>query len=150
MLTSSYRQLWPWVLSLGLLLTAYTLWQQQQQLAAQLQASQYETDEIKQLSQAYLDIVSTKTPNLHTFSQISPARSWLLANSKQQGLKVRSKTSSGSQTEVTVALQNAHFNRLLQWLQSVETTTNLVVINSQLAAQDKPGVVSGSVTFEVN
>ena len=50
---TSYVKLWHWILSLGLLFTAYTLWQQQQRLATQLQSSQYETGAIKTLSQSY-------------------------------------------------------------------------------------------------
>jgi type II secretory pathway component PulM len=152
MINANYRHLTPWALLLCLALASYPLWQQQAHLKIQLNVSQHEAEQIAQLSQRYLAIVGPSNALQQRFKQLGNAGRWLVTSAQQQGLKVslQANNNANQTKRIQLAFAEAHFNQLIQWVQTTETSSNLVVTQSLLTAHKNAGKVAGTITFEMN
>ena len=141
-----------WYLPLGI--AATELWQDQLSLKKSLASSQQELAKIKALSLEYQNLGGPTRADQQRFIEPKVAMEWLMNSSKQQGLETK-----GSITEIVqqgqslataqlkVSFKQAHFNRLIQWLQQ-QNMTNLTLVVSELKAAG-PGKVDGFLRFEI-
>jgi len=151
---SNLRLALPWLLLICLGIAATELWQDQLSLKKSLASSQQELAKIKALSLEYQNVGGATRADQQRFIEPKVAMEWLMNSSKQQGLETK-----GSITEIVqqgqslataklkVSFKQAHFNRLIQWLQQ-QNMTNLTLVVSELKAAG-PGKVDGFLRFEI-
>ena len=150
---SNLRLALPWALLICLGIAAFQLWQDQFALQKTLTSSQQELTQITALSLEYQSLGGTTKTDRQRFTEVSQAIVWLTNSSKRQGIGTKISEVEGDQktqllgSQIDVIVKQAHFNRLIQWMQQQETT-NLALISSQFAAADS-GKVTGFIRFEV-
>lgn len=148
----------PWILLICLGIAAFQLWQDQQALQKKLASNQQDLAQISALSIEYQHLGGAKSTQQHQFSQASEAMTWLISSSKEQGIETTvslfDAVNDGQQkdqsitSQINVTFEQAHFNRLIQWLQQYDTT-NLTLLSSELSVADV-GKVKGFFRLEVN
>jgi len=146
---STLRLALPWVLLVCLGVAAFQLWQEQLSLHKTLISSQQELTQVTALSVQYQHLGGAIRADQQNFTEVTQAISWLTNSSKQQGIETNANVIEGKQLgqRIHVSFEQAHFNRLMQWLQQHETT-NLAVVSSQFEAADL-GKVTGFIRFEI-
>ena len=140
-LRSGFRLLLIVCLGLG----AWVLWQEQALWSKKLVASQQELQQISALSLKYEALGGLSTAK-QSFSNINQAAEWLMSSGKQQGVAVQINIIEGQQLQANI--KQAHFNRVMQWLQ-LQSETNLALVSNQLTAGEA-GIVSGFMIFKVH
>ena len=143
-----YTQWLPLALLLCLAMAAYDLWSQQQHAQVRLSNSQTEVQHIQTLAQRYTLIKGTNGP-ITRFSQNQAAANWLVTHAKQQGLTPKA-TPSNTAKQIQMNFEQAHFNRLVQWLEQAENKSNLIAVKADLKAHTNAGYIAGQITFEMN
>ena len=151
---SNLRLALPWLLLICLGIAATELWQDQLSLKKSLASSQQELAKIKVLSLEYQNVGGATRADQQRFTEAKAAMEWLMKSSKQQGLKTKvsmtelaQQGQSSATAQLKVSFKQAHFNRLIQWLQQ-QNMTNLTLVVSELKAAG-PGKVDGFLRFEI-
>lgn len=151
---SNLRLALPWLLLICLGIAATELWQDQLSLKKSLASSQQELAKIKVLSLEYQNLGGPTKADQQRFTEAKAAMEWLMKSSKQQGLKTKvsmtelaQQGQSSATAQLKVSFKQAHFNRLIQWLQQ-QNMTNLTLVVSELKAAG-PGKVDGFLRFEI-
>ena len=151
---SNLRLALPWLLLICLGIAATELWQDQLSLKKSLASSQQELAKIKVLSLEYQNLGGPTKADQQRFTEAKAAMEWLMKSSKQQGLKTKvtmtelaQQGQSSATAQLKVSFKQAHFNRLIQWLQQ-QNMTNLTLVVSELKAAG-PGKVNGFLRFEI-
>ena len=151
---SNLRLALPWLLLICLGIAATELWQDQLSLKKSLASSQQELAKIKVLSLEYQNVGGPTRADQQRFTEAKAAMEWLMKSSKQQGLKTKvsmtelaQQGQSSATAQLKVSFKQAHFNRLIQWLQQ-QNMTNLTLVVSELKAAG-PGKVDGFLRFEI-
>ena len=151
---SNLRLALPWLLLICLGIAATELWQDQLSLKKSLASSQQELAKIKVLSLEYQNLGGPTKADQQRFTEAKAAMEWLMKSSKQQGLKTKvsmtelaQQGQSSATAQLKVSFKQAHFNRLIQWVQQ-QNMTNLTLVVSELKAAG-PGKVNGFLTFEI-
>ena len=151
---SNLRLALPWLLLICLGIAATELWQDQLSLKKSLASSQQELAKIKVLSLEYQNLGGPTKADQQRFIEAKAAMEWLMKSSKQQGLKTKvsmtelaQQGQSSATAQLKVSFKQAHFNRLIQWLQQ-QNMTNLTLVVSELKAAG-PGKVDGFLRFEI-
>ena len=151
---SNLRLALPWLLLICLGIAATELWQDQLSLKKSLASSQQELAKIKALSLEYQNLGGPTKADQQRFTEAKAAMEWLMKSSKQQGLKTKvsmtelaQQGQSSATAQLKVSFKQAHFNRLIQWLQQ-QNMTNLTLVVSELKAAG-PGKVDGFLRFEI-
>lgn len=151
--TSNLRTALPWLLLICLSLAGAKLWQDKTALEQTLNLSQQELSQISALSLQYQSFNGPGSANKQQFTELNQAKNWLISSSTQQGLNISvdviKKTLNGKETnQLDVRFKQAHFNRLIGWVQQ-QRDTNLSLVTSQLDASS-PGKADGFLMFEIN
>jgi G3E family GTPase len=151
---SNLRLALPWLLLICLGIAATELWQDQLSLKKSLASSQQELAKIKVLSLEYQNVGGPTRADQQRFTEAKAAMEWLMKSSKQQGLKTKvsmtelaQQGQSSATAQLKVSFKQAHFNRLIQWVQQ-QNMTNLTLVVSELKAAG-PGKVNGFLRFEI-
>lgn len=151
---SNLRLALPWLLLICLGIAATELWQDQLSLKKSLASSQQELAKIKALSLEYQNLGGPTRADQQRFIEPKVAMEWLMKSSKQQGLKTKvsmtelaQQGQSSATAQLKVSFKQAHFNRLIQWVQQ-QNMTNLTLVVSELKAAG-PGKVNGFLRFEI-
>ena len=151
---SNLRLALPWLLLICLGIAATELWQDQLSLKKSLASSQQELAKIKVLSLEYQNLGGPTKADQQRFTEAKAAMEWLMKSSKQQGLKTKvsmtelaQQGQSSATAQLKVSFKQAHFNRLIQWVQQ-QNMTNLALVVSELKAAG-PGEVNGFLRFEI-
>ena len=151
---SNLRLALPWLLLICLGIAATELWQDQLSLKKSLASSQQELAKIKVLSLEYQNVGGPTGADQQRFTEAKAAMEWLMKSSKQQGLKTKvsmtelaQQGQSSATAQLKVSFKQAHFNRLIQWVQQ-QNMTNLTLVVSELKAAG-PGKVNGFLRFEI-
>ena len=151
---SNLRLALPWLLLICLGIAATELWQDQLSLKKSLASSQQELAKIKALSLEYQNLGGPTKADQQRFTEAKAAMEWLMKSSKQQGLKTKvsmtelaQQGQSSAIAQLKVSFKQAHFNRLIQWVQQ-QNMTNLTLVVSELKAAG-PGKVNGFLRFEI-
>jgi len=146
---SNLRLSLPWVLLVCLGVVALQLWQEQLSLQKTLISNQQELTQITALSAQYQNLGGATRADQQRFTDVTQAIAWLANSSKQQGIETNANVIEGEQQgrQIEVSFKQAHFNRLMQWLQQHDIT-NLTLVSSQFEAVDV-GKVTGFIRFEV-
>lgn len=146
---SNLRLSLPWVLLACLGFVAFQLWQEQLSLQKTLISNQQELAQITALSAQYQNLGGATRADQQRFTDVTQAIAWLANSSKQQGIETNVSVIEGEQQgrQIEVSFKQAHFNRLMQWLQQHDIT-NLTLVSSQFEAVDV-GKVTGFIRFEV-
>ena len=151
---SNLRLALPWLLLICLGIAATELWQDQLSLKKSLASSQQELAKIKVLSLEYQNVGGATRAYQQHFIEPKAAMEWLINSSKQQGLKTKvsmtelaQQGQSSATAQLKVSFKQAHFNRLIQWVQQ-QNMTNLTLVVSELKAAG-PGKVDGFLRFEI-
>ena len=151
---SNLRLALPWLLLICLGIAATELWQDQLSLKKSLASSQQELAKIKALSLEYQNLGGPTRADQQRFIEPKVAMEWLMNSSKQQGLKTKvsmtelaQQGQSSATAQLKVSFKQAHFNRLIQWVQQ-QNMTNLTLVVSELKAAG-PGKVDGFLRFEI-
>ena len=146
---SNLRLSLPWVLLACLGVVAFQLWQEQLSLQKTLISNQQELAQITALSAQYQNLGGATRADQQRFTDVTQAIAWLANSSKQQGIETNASVIEGEQQgrQIEVSFKQAHFNRLIQWLQQHDIT-NLTLVSSQFEAVDV-GKVTGFIRFEV-
>jgi G3E family GTPase len=151
---SNLRLALPWLLLICLGIAATELWQDQLSLKKSLASSQQELAKIKVLSLEYQNLGGPTKADQQRFTEAKAAMEWLMKSSKQQGLKTKvsmtelaQQGQSSATAQLKVSFKQAHFNRLIQWVQQ-QNMTNLALVVSELKAAG-PGKVNGFLRFEI-
>ena len=151
---SNLRLALPWLLLICLGIAATELWQDQLSLKKSLASSQQELAKIKALSLEYQNLGGPTRADQQRFIEPKVAMEWLMNSSKQQGLETKGSITeivqqgqSSATAQLKVSFKQAHFNRLIQWLQQ-QNMTNLTLVVSELKAAG-PGKVDGFLRFEI-
>jgi len=151
---SKLRLVLPWLLLICLGIAATELWQDQLSLKKSLASSQQELAKIKVLSLEYQNLGGPTKADQQRFTEAKAAMEWLMKSSKQQGLKTKvsmtelaQQGQSSATAQLKVSFKQAHFNRLIQWVQQ-QNMTNLTLVVSELKAAG-PGKVNGFLRFEI-
>jgi len=146
---SNLRLSLPWVLLACLGVVAFQLWQEQLSLQKTLISNQQELAQITALSAQYQNLGGATRADQQRFTDVIQAIAWLTNSSKQQGIETNASVIEGEQQgrQIEVSFKQAHFNRLIQWLQQHDIT-NLTLVSSQFEAADV-GKVTGFIRFEV-
>jgi len=146
---SNLRLSLPWVLLACLGVVAFQLWQEQLSLQKTLISNQQELAQITALSAQYQNLGGATRADQQRFTDVTQAIAWLANSSKQQGIETNASVIEGEQQgrQIEVSFKQAHFNRLMQWLQQHDIT-NLTLVSSQFEAVDV-GKVTGFIRFEV-
>lgn len=146
---SNLRLALPWVLLVCLGVAAFELWQDQLSLQKKLISNQQELAQITTLSARYQSLGGATKADQQRFTEVTQAIAWLTNSSKQQGIEANARVIEGKQQvrQIEVSFKQAHFNRLMQWLQQ-HNTTNLTLVSSQFEAANV-GKVTGFIRFEV-
>lgn len=146
---SNLRLALPWALLVCLGVVAFQLWQEQLSLQKTLISNQQELAQITALSAQYQNLGGATRADQQRFTDVIQAIAWLTNSSKQQGIETNASVIEGEQQgrQIEVSFKQAHFNRLMQWLQQHDTT-NLSIASSQFEAADV-GKVTGFIRFEV-
>ena len=151
---SNLRLALPWLLLICLGIAATELWQDQLSLKKSLASSQQELAKIKVLSLEYQKLGGPTRADQQRFTEAKAAMEWLMKSSKQQGLKTKvsmtelaQQGQSSATAQLKVSFKQAHFNRLIQWVQQ-QNMTNLTLVVSELKAAG-PGKVDGFLRFEI-
>ena len=151
---SNLRLALPWLLLICLGIAATELWQDQLSLKKSLASSQQELAKIKVLSLEYQNLGGPTKADQQRFTEAKAAMEWLMKSSKQQGLKTKvsmtelaQQGQSSATAQLKVSFKQAHFNRLIQWVQQ-QNMTNLTLVVSELKAAG-PGKVDGFLRFEI-
>jgi G3E family GTPase len=151
---SNLRLALPWLLLICLGIAATELWQDQLSLKKSLASSQQELAKIKVLSLEYQNVGGATRADQQRFTEAKAAMEWLMKSSKQQGLKTKvsmtelaQQGQSSATAQLKVSFKQAHFNRLIQWVQQ-QNMTNLTLVVSELKAAG-PGKVNGFLRFEI-
>jgi G3E family GTPase len=151
---SNLRLALPWLLLICLGIAATELWQDQLSLKKSLASSQQELAKIKVLSLEYQNLGGPTKADQQRFTEAKAAMEWLMKSSKQQGLKTKvtmtelaQQGQSSATAQLKVSFKQAHFNRLIQWVQQ-QNMTNLTLVVSELKAAG-PGKVNGFLRFEI-
>ena len=151
---SNLRLALPWLLLICLGIAATELWQDQLSLKKSLASSQQELAKIKALSLEYQNLGGPTRADQQRFIEPKVAMEWLMKSSKQQGLKTKvsmtelaQQGQSSATAQLKVSFKQAHFNRLIQWVQQ-QNMTNLALVVSELKAAG-PGEVNGFLRFEI-
>ncbi|MCO4838203.1 MAG: type II secretion system protein M [Oceanospirillaceae bacterium] len=150
---SSLHLALPWLLLMCLSLAAAMLWQDKVALEETLTSSQQELSQISDLSRQYQSLGGAANANRQAFIAVNEAKNWLVSSGKQQGLNISvdvvKATQSGKDiNQLNVRFKQAHFNRLIEWVQQ-QNHTNLSLIASQLTASGV-GKTDGFLMFEVH
>ncbi len=147
--SSNLRLSLPWVLLACLGVVAFQLWQEQLALQKTLISNQQELTQITALSAQYQNLGGATRADQQRFTDVTQAIAWLTNSSKQQGIETNASVIEGEQQgrQIEVSFKQAHFNRLIQWLQQHDIT-NLTLVSSQFEAADV-GKVTGFIRFEV-
>lgn len=147
--SSNLRLSLPWVLLACLGVVAFQLWQEQLALQKTLISNQQELAQITALSAQYQNLGGATRADQQRFTDVTQAIAWLTNSSKQQGIETNASVIEGEQQgrQIEVSFKQAHFNRLIQWLQQHDIT-NLTLVSSQFEAADV-GKVTGFIRFEV-
>ena len=149
---SNLRLALPWVLLVCFGVVAFQLWQDQLVLQKNLILNQQELLQITALSEQYQSLGGATRADQQRFTDISQATQWLTKSSQQQGIDTKVSVVGGEQqfqllgSQINVNFKQAHFNRLIQWVQQ-QDATNLVLVSSQFTAADT-GKVTGFIRFE--
>jgi type II secretory pathway component PulM len=151
--TSNLRLALPWLLLICLSLTAAKLWQDKTTLEETLNSSQHELSQISALSLQYQSLGGPMNADKQQFIELNQAKKWLISSSTQQGLDISvdviNRTQSGKDTnQLNIRFQQAHFNRLIAWVQQ-QNNTNLSLVASQLDASSL-GKANGFLMFEIH
>jgi type II secretory pathway component PulM len=146
---SNLRLALPWVLLVCLGVAAFELWQDQLSLQKKLISNQQKLAQITTLSARYQSLGGATKADQQRFTEVTQAIAWLTNSSKQQGIEANARVIEGKQQvrQIEVSFKQAHFNRLMQWLQQ-HNTTNLTLVSSQFEAANV-GKVTGFIRFEV-
>ena len=151
---SNLRLALPWLLLICLGIAATELWQDQLSLKKSLISSQQELAKIKVLSLEYQNVGGPTRADQQRFIEPKAAMEWLMNSSKQQGLETKvsmtelvQQAQSLATAQLKVSFKQAHFNRLIQWVQQ-QNMTNLTLVVSELKAAG-PGEVNGFLRFEI-
>ena len=151
---SNLRLALPWLLLICLGIAATELWQDQLSLKKSLASNQQELAKIKALSLEYQNLGGPTKADQQRFTEAKAAMEWLMKSSKQQGLKTKvsmtelaQQGQSSATAQLKVSFKQAHFNRLIQWVQQ-QNMTNLTLVVSELKAAG-PGEVNGFLRFEI-
>jgi hypothetical protein len=151
---SNLRLALPWLLLICLGIAATELWQDQLSLKKSLASSQQELAKIKALSLEYQNLGGPTRADQQRFIEPKVAMEWLMNSSKQQGLETKGSITeivqqgqSSATAQLKVSFKQAHFNRLIQWVQQ-QNMTNLTLVASELKAAG-PGKVDGFLRFEI-
>jgi type II secretory pathway component PulM len=146
---SNLRLAFPWVLLVCLGVVAFELWQDQLSLQKKLISNQQKLAQITTLSARYQSLGGATKADQQRFTEVTQAIAWLTNSSKQQGIEANARVIEGKQQvrQIEVSFKQAHFNRLMQWLQQ-HNTTNLTLVSSQFEAANV-GKVTGFIRFEV-
>ena len=151
---SKLRLALPWLLLICLGIAATELWQDQLSLKKSLASNQQELAKIKALSLEYQNLGGPTKADQQRFTEAKAAMEWLMKSSKQQGLKTKvsmtelaQQGQSSATAQLKVSFKQAHFNRLIQWVQQ-QNMTNLALVVSELKAAG-PGEVNGFLRFEI-
>ena len=146
---SNLRLALPWVLLVCLGVVAFQLWQDQLSLQKKLISNQQELAQITALSARYQSLGGATKADQQRFTEVTQAIAWLTNSSKQQGIEANARVIEGKQQgrQIAVSFKQAHFNRLMQWLQQ-HNTTNLTLVSSQFEAANV-GKVTGFIRFDV-
>ena len=151
---SNLRLALPWLLLICLGIAATELWQDQLSLKKSLASSQQELAKIKVLSLEYQNLGGPTKADQQRFTEAKAAMEWLMKSSKKQGLKTKGSITeiaqqgqSSATAQLKVSFKQAHFNRLIQWVQQ-QNMTNLTLVVSELKAAG-PGKVNGFLRFEI-
>ena len=151
---SNLRLALPWLLLICLGIAATELWQDQLSLKKSLASSQQELAKIKVLSLEYQNLGGPTKADQQRFTEAKAAMEWLMKSSKQQGLKTKvsmtelaQQGQSSATAQLKVSFKQAHFNRLIQWVQQ-QNMTHLTLVVSELKAAG-PGKVNGFLRFEI-
>jgi hypothetical protein len=151
---SKLRLALPWLLLICLGIAATELWQDQLSLKKSLASNQQELAKIKALSLEYQNLGGPTKADQQRFTEAKAAMEWLMKSSKQQGLKTKvsmtelaQQGQSSATAQLKVSFKQAHFNRLIQWVQQ-QNMTNLTLVVSELKAAG-PGKVNGFLRFEI-
>ena len=151
---SNLRLALPWLLLICLGIAATELWQDQLSLKKSLASSQQELAKIKALSLEYQNLGGPTRADQQRFIEPKVAMEWLMNSSKQQGLETKGSITeivqqgqSSATAQLKVSFKQAHFNRLIQWVQQ-QNMTNLTLVVSELKAAG-PGEVNGFLRFEI-
>jgi hypothetical protein len=130
------------------------LWQDQLSLKKSLASNQQELAKIKALSLEYQNLGGPTKADQQRFIEPKAAMEWLMNSSKKQGLETKvsmtelaQQGQSSATAQLKVSFKQAHFNRLIQWVQQ-QNMTNLALVVSELKAAG-PGEVNGFLRFEI-
>jgi type II secretory pathway component PulM len=142
---SNLRLALPWVLLVCLGVVAFELWQDQLSLQKKLISNQQKLAQITTLSARYQSLGGATKADQQRFTEVTQAIAWLTNSSKQQGIEANARVIEGKQQvrQIEVSFKQAHFNRLMQWLQQ-----HLTLVSSQFEAANV-GKVTGFIRFEV-
>lgn len=138
--TGALRVLLP-LLALVLLLAVWMQFSETQVRNAELQQTQSQLQQLQQSMLRYNTLQGNARKNWQVFDSNQELAAWLKQNlSSNSPIRGSVKEANG---QVSIKLAKVPFSQLVQWLQYLQVTSNVQVINMSLTATSKSAVVDG-------
>lgn len=138
--TGALRVLLP-LLALVLLLAVWMQFSETQERNAELQQTQSQLQQLQQSMLRYNSLQGNARKNWQVFDSNQELAAWLKQNlSSNSPIRGSVKEANG---QVSIKLAKVPFSQLVQWLQYLQATSNVQVINMSLTATSKSAVVDG-------
>jgi type II secretory pathway component PulM len=138
--TGTLRVLLP-LLALVLLLAVWMQFSETQERNAELQQTQSQLQQLQQSMLRYNTLQGNARKNWQVFDSNQELAAWLKQNlSSNSPIRGSVKEANG---QVSIKLAKVPFSQLVQWLQYLQVTSNVQVINMSLTATSKSAVVDG-------
>lgn len=138
--TGALRVLLP-LLALVLILAVWMQFSETQVRNAELQQTQSQLQQLQQSMLRYNTLQGNARKNWQVFDSNQELAAWLKQNlSSNSPIRGSVKEANG---QVSIKLAKVPFSQLVQWLQYLQVTSNVQVINMSLTATSKSAVVDG-------
>ena len=129
------------LLALVLLVAVWMQFSETQERNAKLQQTQSQLQQLQQSMLRYNNLQGNARKNWQVFDSNQELVAWLKQNlASNSPIKGSVKEADG---QVSIKLTKVPFSQLIQWLQYLQVTSNVQVINISLTATSKSAVVDG-------
>ena len=138
--TGTLKYLLP-LLAMVLILAVWMQFSERQERNVKLQQTQSQLQQLQQSMLRYNTLQGKARKNWQVFDSNQELAAWLKQNlSSNSPIRGSVKEADG---QVSIKLTQVPYSQLVQWLQYLQVTTNVQVINISLTATSKNAVVEG-------
>ena len=144
--TGALRVLLP-LLALVLLLAVWMQFSETQERNAELRQTQLQLQQLQQSMLRYNSLQGNARKNWQVFDSNQELVAWLKQNlASNSPIKGSAKEADD---QVSIKLVKVPFSQLVQWLQYLQATSNVQVINMSLTATSKSALVDGQLQLSL-